>query len=291
MPSYLPIIRKDGAQCWHQSGGDRAKAVELFTKMQPEAAASMDRPSDNLKRWGVEWAPRDSFYRKKGSGGRRTITNEKELLDCCKALKRARRIGGVWRHYKSIMEAASYEKVISSTARKYAVTVAHLLRAMHRHDAHLVRGKEKVRRYLDDKHRASRRSTARHMLKLSREYFKRVFWLDAKHLYVVPPTDRVWCDASELGSLFVEDPAARPKPVCLHYYAVVNWFVGAVDLMWVTGTTGLKSRYKVSQPCAHTCCASLMYIQGGSQKCSWAPPLAQYWMNFSTADCQLCLCR
>jgi hypothetical protein len=248
MPSYSPKVRKDGADCWNQAGGDRNKAVELFKEMQPEAAASMTRPADNLKRWAVEWRPRDSFYRKKGSGKRRTITDSKELLKCCKALKKARRIGGVWRHYKSIQEASTYEKVISAITKKYQVTLPHLLRAMHRHDPHLARGKEKLRRYLDDDHKASRRRIARAMLRKSLKYFKGIFWLDAKHLYVVPPTDHVWCDASQLGSLFVEDPAARPKPVCLHYYAMVNWFVGAVDLIWVTGTTGLASKFKVSHP-------------------------------------------
>jgi hypothetical protein len=248
MPSYSPKVRKDGAVCWHKANGDRRKAVELFKEMQPDAAASMSRPEENLKRWAVDWACRDSFHRKRGSGRQRTITNTEELLKCCKALKRATRFDKLWRHYKSIDEAATHEKVISDTAAKYGVSLAHLLRAMHRVDPHLTRGKEKLRRYLDKEHRASRRKIARAMLRLPLKYFKRVFWLDAKHLYVVPPTDHVWCDTSELASLFVEDPDARVKPICLHYYAVVNWFVGAVDLVWVTGTTGVKSRFKVSQP-------------------------------------------
>jgi hypothetical protein len=235
----------------------------------------MPRPETNLKRWADGWADRPSYDRKEGGGRSRIITSSEELDQCCQALKRGRCIGGVWRHYKSIAEAAMYEKVISTTLKKYDINQRHLLIAMRRHDPKLVRGKEKLRRYLDKKHRAERRKVARAMLKKPLKYFQRTFWLDAKHLYVVPPTGYVWCDASQLGSLFVEDPSARTKPICLHYYAVVNWYEGAVDLVWVTGTTGLKSTYKVGQAPRHTCCASLMYIHEGSPKCSGAPPLAQ----------------
>jgi hypothetical protein len=208
----------------------------------------MPRPETNLKRWADGWADRDNYERKKGGGRPFKITSSEELTQCCTALKRGRRIGGVYRHYTSIKEAAAYEKVIRTTAKKYGVTLQHLLRALHRHDPNLARGKEKLRRYLDKEHRAERRRIARAMLRKPLSYFKRVFWLDAKHLYVVPPVGYVWCDAAELGSLFVEDPAARTKPLCLNYYAVVNWFAGAVDLLWVTGTSGLKSRFKVSHP-------------------------------------------
>jgi hypothetical protein len=208
----------------------------------------MPRPETNLKRWCEGWADRDSYDNKKGGGRPRKITDSAELTRCCTALKRGRRIGGVWRHYTSIKEAAAYEKVIRTTAKKYGVSLKHLLRALHRHDPKLAMGKEKLRRYLDKAHRAERRRIARAMLRKPLSYFMRVFWLDAKHLYIVPPVGCVWCDAAELGSLFVEDPTARSKPWCLNYYAVVNWFGGAVDLVWVSGTTGQKCTFKVSQP-------------------------------------------
>jgi ribosomal protein L13E len=248
MPSYSPIVRKDGGRCWDISGGDPQKAVQLFKEWHPEAAASMPRPEKNLKRWNQEWADRTSYERKKGGGRPFKITSTAELAQCCTALKRGRRIGGVYRHYTSIKEAAAHEKVIRTTAKKYEVTLQHLLRAMHRHDPSLARGKEKLRRYLDNEHRAKRRSIARTLLRMPLSYLKRVFFLDAKHLYIVPPVGYVWCDAAELGSLFVEDPAARTKPWCLNYYAMVNWFGGAVDLIWVSGTTNQKCTFKVSQP-------------------------------------------
>lgn len=243
---YSEKVRKDGAKAWLQNPGNPKAAAQAFKKMQPDAATKMPRPEKNLKRWAEQWDDRDSFADKPRSGRPPTIQDTSLLAKCAAALKRVRKIGGVWRHYESITEAAKYESVLRKAMDTYNVTAAHLLKAVHRFDPSLVRGKEKLRRYLDNSHRQQRVKIAKRLLRLPLKYFKKVFWLDAKHLYIVPPTGHVYCDAAERSSLFVEDPKAKGKPMCLHYYAMVNWFTGAVYIIWVTGTTGMKRLFLVS---------------------------------------------
>jgi hypothetical protein len=150
------------------------------------------------------------------------------------------------RHYESMAEAMQHEAVLRNTVAQCDITPRQLLKNMHAADPTLARGKEKLRRYLTKKHRQARRKAARALLRLPKHYMKRVFWLDAKHLYIVPPTGMVWCDTAELGSLFVEDPKAKlSHPLCINHYAMVNWFTGPVDLVFVTGTTKKKGGYKV----------------------------------------------
>jgi hypothetical protein len=248
MPTYSPVVRQHGAVAYNRANGDLKLAVKYFTSMEPKAAAQMQRPSQNLKRWALDWGDRGTYHGKR-RGGRHIKVPDSRVQRCIAAMKTARRIGGVMRHYHSVKEAARHESIINSTCAEYKVDYPYLLRAMHRKDPNLTKGHEKLRRYLDKAHRKQRMRAANYLKRQPLKYRKRIFWLDAKHLYIVPPTSDVWCDAADMGSLFVEDPKhTESKPKCLNYYAMVNWFVGPVDLVWVSGTTGLTLRYKVGRP-------------------------------------------
>lgn len=278
MAIYSAKVRKDGAKAWLQHPNDPKAAVQAFKQMQPDAVEGMPRPATNMKRWAEQWDDRDSYADMPRSGRPRKITDESTLRACCAALKRARRIGGVWRHYATIEEAAEYEPVLQRTKAQYNVSWQHLLRALYRFDPTITRGKEKQRPFLKEHHREQRITIAKRLRRQPLKYFKRVFYLDAKHLYVVPPLDTVYCDAAEVNALFVEDPKAKHHPICLHYYAMVNWFTGAVSLIWVSGTTGKKLQYVVSHG---ACCqltdmrASAAYFQTGTHSRSGACPEVQ----------------
>lgn len=95
-------------------------------------------------------------------------------------------------------------------------------------------------------------------------------WLDAKKWWVRPEKLRVW--GSKAGGRIIADHPSlfmSGKTVCLHYYAVVNAELGPVAIMWVTGTTGMRKRYKV-----RTCCASAVVAQAYCCRCRLLlPPL------------------
>lgn len=68
-------------------------------------------------------------------------------------------------------------------------------------------------------------------------------WIDAKKYWVKPKKLRVFCDASE-DDFVIEHPLIS-TPICIHYYACVSAVLGPVAYMEVTGTTGLRKKYKV----------------------------------------------
>jgi hypothetical protein len=282
-PKYSEAIRKAGATAWHQANGDAARAIKLFAAKHPTECAAMPRPEKNLQRWAEEWADRPDYSDKHRSGRQRVIQDEARLRMCAAALKRTRMIGGTRRHYTSIQEAARYEKVIRNTMEEYGVTADHLLRACKRIYPNLTTGRERRRRYLTKQHRAKRMRLAKRLLRKAQYYWKKVFWLDAKHFYIVPPTFRVFCDKKDKSAIYVEDPHARTTPICLHYYAAVNWFTGAVALVWVTGTTGLKKRYVSDHPSATAHLAACVYFHCGTHT-NIGSLLGHLLMNLSMAS-------
>ena len=68
-------------------------------------------------------------------------------------------------------------------------------------------------------------------------------WLDSKRYWVTPAGLRVYCDAKD-GDLVVEHPGIT-QAFCINYYACVNELLGGVGIKLVTGTTGMKLKYKV----------------------------------------------
>lgn len=74
----------------------------------------------------------------------------------------------------------------------------------------------------------------------------RIMWVDSKKLRVSPGKLRVIGRRGKVLAV-VEHPliSSSGKSVTLNYYAVVNAILGAVAIKFVTGTTGLRRRYKV----------------------------------------------
>lgn len=69
-------------------------------------------------------------------------------------------------------------------------------------------------------------------------------WIDSKKEHVHPASLRVYGDRRD-GPIIVEHPGLKSN-VALNYYACVNEELGPVAMKWVTGTTGLRKKYKAS---------------------------------------------
>lgn len=74
----------------------------------------------------------------------------------------------------------------------------------------------------------------------------RIVWIDSKRVRVTPGKLRVIGRRGEVIAV-VEHPmiSSSGKCVTLNYYAAVNAILGPVAIKFVTGTTGLRRRYKV----------------------------------------------
>lgn len=102
--------------------------------------------------------------------------------------------------------------------------------------------------------RRERREAGRRLLALFgpggkvTDYFKRVFWIDAKKMYFNNPKGcTVVCRIDDPVSWQYHPMKSWRKQdvVAVNYYAVVNWFAGPVMFVPVTGTTDLQTGFKV----------------------------------------------
>lgn len=71
---------------------------------------------------------------------------------------------------------------------------------------------------------------------LSNQFVHRIIWIDAKKFYIKPKSYRVWGLAGT-PSTVVHDPRVKGTWV-VHYYAAVNYLIGGVVLVFVSGTKG-----------------------------------------------------
>lgn len=84
--------------------------------------------------------------------------------------------------------------------------------------------------------------------RLFSDYLRCTFWIDAKKMYLSPTKAKVVCSSmSPVHNLAhgLKSPKKQDQLV-LYYYAVVNYFVGPVMIVFCTGTTRMPGeRYKV----------------------------------------------
>lgn len=138
----------------------------------------------------------------------------------------------------------------------------------------------RVRAPLTAAQKQKRREAAAHIaarIRADPDWLKRVFWIDAKKMYIRPRRRKVIVNAeSSTDYLCIPGVSWRKQDVrCVFYYAVVNYFVGAVLFVVVSGTTDYSTPYKVRRckyhgeytgcTFAHWAMATLMQF---SQLCS-----------------------
>lgn len=130
----------------------------------------------------------------------------------------------------------------------YKPSLGYLLQCMKKFDPTLTQKQAKARPALSEAQKADRKEKAAILIAKDDNYFKRVFWIDAKTIYMTPMRGRYAWNNCNHQHRVIEDERFKPsrKVVKLNYYACVNYLKGPVAIIFVTGTTGLKSKYKVN---------------------------------------------
>lgn len=158
-------------------------------------------------------------------------------------------------------EKADFNSCRLVPGREEPASYRTLLRAMRRQCPTLTTRSLRYKPPLSKKNRRWRHLCSRKNLQRWHDnpnYFKRIMWVDAKTMWVVPKRGRkVWVNSLLLrpGDLVVTHDAltssGRPskRRMRLEYYACVNAVLGPIDLVYVTGTTGRRPRYKVRPRC------------------------------------------
>lgn len=254
-------MRAHAAACYLAAGGGSAAAALFTARYGADAVA---RPGRFCKKWGTRLAHTGSVedaYRQ----GATSKVSDQAALAASQAFKAGRGSGDAVDCYSSIEQAcqenAGLKRTLAEAGSGHGCTTRTLLRRMRQVDPYLVSRTLRLRPPLSTANREKRLALARLNLQRHHDtpnYFRRVFWVDAKKLWIGPPKGRrVWCDSRRGGDwLVVTHPALSSSGgpsvnIKLEYYAVVNTELGAVDLVWASTSAGCKRRFKAS---AGGCC-------------------------------------
>jgi len=154
--------------------------------------------------------------------------------------------------YTSVREACMQNNVLKRACLDFNVSPRQLLARMRQVRPDLQRRKVTVRKPLTNRRHnaaAARLRDATVLLAQPWSYFKRIMWLDAASFFVIPDGKvEVWASsaASNLQRTDVHLGVAAKDRIHIKYYAMVNALVGAVAIVFITGTTGVNHGYTVS---------------------------------------------
>lgn len=146
---------------------------------------------------------------------------------------------------------------LEALRQRWGVTPSTLLRAMKEAEPHLKKRHEERRIQYTPEEKRARLHRAIELRRGARSRLQKIFWIDESHVYIVPKGYTVY--APPEASLVIEDERLVRdfrKVVKLRFYCVVNAVKGPVYMRFTTGTTGLKTAYKV-RCCKHCQCLQL----------------------------------
>lgn len=232
-------LRLIAFQAWSQAGGDYKTALKLF-KQHP-SSSKCKRPDRFIMRWGRGFTERRSFIDKQRPGRPRRLS--KATVDRAAGLFMAGFTqDGSQQHFSSLNEALDISAELRSIVSSHYIAPRTLLRHMQKSHRNLVQQSEDLKPILSTRLKQLRIAACEKLLKNSDEWFYRLFWLDAKTMHIVPSTRKVWVDRTV--PMRVKSDARLPRSGkdrrTLHFYAMVNWCVGPVAIVFVTGTSGLQ---------------------------------------------------
>jgi hypothetical protein len=240
---HPPQVRAAAVKAFYWAHGDMAEAVRLFDVFCPEHTVA--NPYDFIRYWADIFPERASVLDVKAHGPPCRLS-DRRVAECVTILLGGFKLAKGKRHYfHSIAQAVSKSKRLKEIMDGAGFkTPKLLLAALKRRVPGLHRRFVRYCFTYSSNNKLERMIYCQLMLWLPEHMMMqllfRVFWIDAKKLWVVPKGEAVY--APKGADLYVEHPLARGgkgQPVCIHYYIAVNAVLGPVLFMPVTGTTGL----------------------------------------------------
>lgn len=232
-------LRMAAYSAWEQSSHNYKAAMQLYRKHPRSKECT--RPDRFLKAWGAGFKDRKMFTDRKRSGRPRKLTQE--TVDRAAALFAAGHTqSGSHQAFTGINDALEHSTELKSIVRAAQMNPRTLLRNMVASHPELKKRTEDVKPTLSSILKAGRVTECEKLVEHSLDWFKRVFWLDAKTMHIAPTARKVWVDSTL--PMPVKSDARIPRSGrdrrTLHFYAMVNWCTGPVAIKFVTGTSCLQ---------------------------------------------------
>lgn len=267
MPTKRRIKRTLAADAWMFARGDMKEAVPVFKAWLREQRLTCSNHARFIRRWGIQRAVSFHLEDDKHTGSPRRLSAA-HVEEALQGLLEGEQKGDTREAWASFAEYCRKSAVAADVLAGSGVTEKHLLRALKAALPTLKRVRIEVRVFLSPETKQARVDAAKELLEKPKEWFDATVWADAKVLYVCPKSRKAWVDTATFdeNDTVVEDKRAAAKGkqlIKLKLYLAVNSLVGAVHLVYVTGTTGLRAdRVDPPYTVSGACCSGLNGASG-----------------------------
>jgi hypothetical protein len=232
--------RHHAAVAYEAHPGNLKAAVTEFKQRCKKAASEIKCVYRFVKRWGqrmLEEGCTDEALK----SGRPTKLPQPLLQKCIKTFVKGMKWRNTYKPFTSINHAVNESAELKQVCSDYDIKPKNLLAMMKRARKSLRKVKKRVRPPFSQELKNERMAVAAQLQHKDANYFKRIFYIDAKKIHVLPEKVAVWVDTKR-DELVLEDQRAKSSGrngVVLNFYAMVNALVGPVAIAFTTGTSGI----------------------------------------------------
>ena len=253
MKLYNPDHRTIAALCFTQQAGDiKAATKQFITELKSMGLDIPKDPAKFIQYWGHRWAVQHSTRGSSSNSGRQRKLRDAELAQVLDIIVNWRRDGRTG-PYRSMKEVKRCNQIVRDIIRTADCSMDTLRRSLKRFCPELVYKKLWVKPKLTDQHKEDRYNGCCELLEYDEDIAETVVFLDAKTMYMTITDRKGWVLLGEEDVFETNHNKSKKNPIVLKYYAAVNYRLGKVELIFITGTTGMKANrdpnrpYKVSQ--------------------------------------------
>lgn len=193
-----------------------------------------------VKRWGWEWAKNSSVSGNASNSGRpRKLSAEQvqQVLDVVLQW----RADGRDSPYESVAQLKQESAVVADIVSSTGVSDDTLITRLKELCPGLSYTKLCIKPKLKKRQREDRMTTAQSHLQVPDSELECVIWIDAKTMYMTVNSKYGWALAGDEDIYETVFPPTLKNPMKLKYYIAVNYRLGALLLVFYTGTTGMPA--------------------------------------------------
>jgi transposase len=244
MKAYEGIHRALAAEAYAAKNGVVSDATDEF--LQRCQNLKLKAPKDAggfVEYWGQQWDKERSIEGHASNSGRKRKLSQSDAQLVVGSLRQGRpdEEGGL---YGSIKECQQECVAVEQLLQERDVSLSTVYRAVHRECPDMQYKELRVKPKYTQKQLDSRYSIAAEHLEeftITPKLAERVIWIDAKTMPMLVFSKKGWFIPSEKDTFASTLPPAKKNPMKLKYYIAVNYRLGALLLVFYTGTTGMKA--------------------------------------------------
>lgn len=191
-------------------------------------------------RWGQEWAKDSSVSGKASNSGRPRKLSAEQVQQVLDVILQWR-ADGKNSPYESIAQLKKESAVVAGIVSSTNVSDDTLITRLKELCPALSYTKLCIKPKLKKRQREDRMTTAQSHLQVPDSELECVIWIDAKTMYMVVNSKYGWAMAGDEDTYETAFPPTLKNPMKLKYYIAVNYRLGALLLVFYTGTTGMPA--------------------------------------------------